>query len=392
MKIICYLPTPGGLSGAPRRLLTLAASFAKHGLFPYIATNNKNKLAQAAMQKDVSVINFPDVGVLARNKLSPYRLGLFTSIKAIVDLLHQNIAFYSVVKKNDFDVIWIRSSKGIALVGLGAFLTRKPIIWDVDYEPSSRGIVRWLHSFALYVSTAVIFQYNKAPTKIFDSKTASKFKGKFLSIIPGIDFHSLNEAKVEHDGRTDTINPSFTILQVGAVCDRKNQFFSLRILRDLKLPNGINLKFIFAGTVFDPNYYKALTQFSVDNNLSTHVEFLGWRDDVHQLMAQADLLLMPSKDEGVPNVVQEAMYIGLPVIVSDAGGMPEIIVQGETGWVLPTDSTEPWVKQVSDCIVNRKIVTRVSKFSHKYALENFETTAWAVRYSLALKKAMKSRR
>src|SRR5690606_4278807 len=118
----------------------------------------------------------------------------------------------------------------------------------------------------------------------------------------------------------------------------------------------------------------------------------GWRDDVHQLMAQADLLLMPSKDEGVPNVVQEAMYIGLPVIVSDAGGMPEIIVQGETGWVLPTDSTEPWVKQVSDCIVNRKIVTRVSKFSHKYALENFETTAWAVRYSLALKKAMKSRR
>jgi colanic acid/amylovoran biosynthesis glycosyltransferase len=52
-------------------------------------------------------------------------------------------------------------------------------------------------------------------------------------------------------------------------------------------------------------------------------------------MAEAALLLMPSLDEGIPNVVVEAMAIGLPVISTDCGGVPELITNDKEGWLVP---------------------------------------------------------
>jgi colanic acid/amylovoran biosynthesis glycosyltransferase len=62
--------------------------------------------------------------------------------------------------------------------------------------------------------------------------------------------------------------------------------------------------------------------------------------EVFKLMAEAALLLMPSLEEGIPNVVVEAMAIGLPVISTDCGGVPELIVEGVNGWMVPTRKPE----------------------------------------------------
>jgi colanic acid/amylovoran biosynthesis glycosyltransferase len=62
--------------------------------------------------------------------------------------------------------------------------------------------------------------------------------------------------------------------------------------------------------------------------------------EVFKLMAEAALLLMPSLDEGIPNVVVEAMAIGLPVISTDCGGVPELIEEGVNGWMVPTRKPE----------------------------------------------------
>jgi colanic acid/amylovoran biosynthesis glycosyltransferase len=55
------------------------------------------------------------------------------------------------------------------------------------------------------------------------------------------------------------------------------------------------------------------------------------QEQVFALMAESDLLLLPSVEEGIANVVLEAMAIGLPVLSSDCGGMPEAIEEGGTG-------------------------------------------------------------
>lgn len=57
---------------------------------------------------------------------------------------------------------------------------------------------------------------------------------------------------------------------------------------------------------------------------------------VFEKMKEASLLLMPSLEEGIPNVVVEAMAIGLPVLSTNCGGIPELITNGKEGWVVPT--------------------------------------------------------
>lgn len=71
--------------------------------------------------------------------------------------------------------------------------------------------------------------------------------------------------------------------------------------------------------------------------LSGDVHLLGERSDVRALMLAADLLVLPSREEGLSNVLLEAMSHGLPVIATAVGGSPELIDDHVTGRLLPSD-------------------------------------------------------
>jgi glycosyltransferase involved in cell wall biosynthesis len=74
--------------------------------------------------------------------------------------------------------------------------------------------------------------------------------------------------------------------------------------------------------------------------LAHRVHFLGWRKDAAQLMAGLDALVMPSKWEGFGLVVLEAMAAKLPVIATRVSALPEIVVDGETGFLVAPDDIQ----------------------------------------------------
>jgi starch synthase (maltosyl-transferring) len=65
------------------------------------------------------------------------------------------------------------------------------------------------------------------------------------------------------------------------------------------------------------------------------VRWLGFRADVPRLLATADLLVLPSRWEGMPNVVLEAMAAAKPVIATQIPGVTELVIPGQTGWIIP---------------------------------------------------------
>jgi glycosyltransferase involved in cell wall biosynthesis len=65
------------------------------------------------------------------------------------------------------------------------------------------------------------------------------------------------------------------------------------------------------------------------------VRFIPGQLDVRPFLHRASLLVLSSRSEGLPNVVLEAMASGLPVVSTDVGGLPEVVVPGETGWLTP---------------------------------------------------------
>jgi glycosyltransferase involved in cell wall biosynthesis len=254
-------------------------------------------------------------------------------------------------------------------------------------------MVRWLHRFGLWAANAVIFQHQAAPDSIFGKELANHYRHKFTSIIPGVDLSVLDSFRRVRECKKKGKEEPFKLLQVGTLCDRKNQMLLLDALHCLKsktLANKIHVQ--LAGGLSDGLYVKKIIDAIEGKGLEGSVELLGWRDDVHELMVEADLLVMPSKDEGVPNTVQEAMYIGLPVIVSDAGGMPEVVKNGQTGWVLSLNDSVEWGRQIECCIEERERVLMVGKMASIYAAKNFGTMEWGRRYSNVIQSVLRDKK
>lgn len=78
-----------------------------------------------------------------------------------------------------------------------------------------------------------------------------------------------------------------------------------------------------------------LRQLSAELGVADRLHLLGLRDDVESVFASADVFVQPSRSEGLPLAVLEAMASGLPVVASRVGGIPEAIVDGETGFLVP---------------------------------------------------------
>jgi glycosyltransferase involved in cell wall biosynthesis len=88
--------------------------------------------------------------------------------------------------------------------------------------------------------------------------------------------------------------------------------------------------------------------------LSNRVHFLGKQDDVAQVISIADLMLLPSEKESFGLVALEAMACGVPTIGSVAGGIPELVQHGITGFLSPIGHTDEMAENALKLLTNEK--------------------------------------
>ena len=86
--------------------------------------------------------------------------------------------------------------------------------------------------------------------------------------------------------------------------------------------------------------------------IGDQVKFLGWRPDVAEVMSTFDVFVLPSLNEGMGKVLVEAMAMGKPLIASDVGGIPDLVVQGENGLLVPPANSEALAQAVLDLYEN----------------------------------------
>lgn len=95
--------------------------------------------------------------------------------------------------------------------------------------------------------------------------------------------------------------------------------------------------------------------------LSDRVTFCGRQDDVAQVISLADVLLLPSEKESFGLVALEAMACGVPTVGSNAGGIPELIIQGETGFLANVGDVESMSRNVKLLLTNQELYKRMSE-------------------------------
>jgi glycosyltransferase involved in cell wall biosynthesis len=110
------------------------------------------------------------------------------------------------------------------------------------------------------------------------------------------------------------------------------------------------------------------------------VRFLGFRSDAPDLLGAADLFLLPSLTEGLPLSVLEAMTHGLPVIATPVGGVPEVVLPGRTGVLVPVEDVEALAGAIATMIQDRATRARLGEAGRERARGEFSFSRMVARY------------
>ena len=143
-----------------------------------------------------------------------------------------------------------------------------------------------------------------------------------------------------------------------------------RLLRAASLLKQRNIEFLVQLVGDGPLRERLETQ-ARDLGVSDRVEFAGRREEIPALLSQAAILAHTSENEGCPNVVMEAMACGRPVVAMQAGDIPSLVDEGETGFVLPRDDIETFTARLAKLAVDHDLCRRMGVASRKKAEKEF---------------------
>lgn len=149
----------------------------------------------------------------------------------------------------------------------------------------------------------------------------------------------------------------FLLIYVGELSARKNQgmlFEVLQLLED-RIPR---LKLLLVGDGDMEEKYKNLARRMKIEDL---VEFLGYREDIPQLLALSDVLVSTSRQEGLPVNVMEGMAVGLPLVVTDCRGNRDLVEDGKNGFLIPIGAPKSFASAIEKLYVSSSLRQRFSK-------------------------------
>lgn len=99
--------------------------------------------------------------------------------------------------------------------------------------------------------------------------------------------------------------------------------------------------------------------------------FLGRRSDIAEILASCDIAVLPSRAEGLPNAVLEYMAAGLPVIASRVGGNAELVQDGTTGILVPSEDSPALSAALLKLLSDPSLTRRLAQAGHEFTVRNF---------------------
>lgn len=170
---------------------------------------------------------------------------------------------------------------------------------------------------------------------------------KLATIYKGHDVSWYGHQDTDRPLPFDIPEDAFVVGFVGNIRPVKGVEILLRSFQ--YLPESADIRYLIIGDIRDPKIKKAARRF--DGHPKIH--FAGFRPDAAALMASFDVFVMPSlKREGLPKAVIEAMAQGIAPIVTDVGGMPEIVVDRKSGRVVPPGNPRKLAEAILDMAGN----------------------------------------
>lgn len=135
------------------------------------------------------------------------------------------------------------------------------------------------------------------------------------------------------------------------------------------------------GNPAESRYYQDLLEFVRSHRLEDEVVFVGPQPDIASYMRCADVFLFPSRREGMPNVLLEAMASGLACVTSRAAGTSDLVQHGRNGYMFDIDDEAGMAEKVADLLLDHPAAERIGTEARATIERGFSLDATARRYA-----------
>lgn len=312
---ILYIIWSLGLGGAERVVINLAKGLDKNRFKPIVCCLNDKGIFAEELERE-------GIKVIALNKKQGLDFGVIAKI-------------IEVIKENKIDIVHTHLWGANFWGRIAARLAKTPAIFTTEHNEDiwksgahfffDKYLSGWTDKIIAVSNSVKEFYVSKG---ILSEKIEVIYNGVKINKPSAVSYQSLVKEKFD-------IKEDETVLAViGRLVPQKGHKYLFEALSSLN--DGYKLKLLVVG---DGPEKERLLETQERLGLEGKIIFTGLRTDVPRLFGVIDILVMPSLREGFPIVALEAMAQGVPVVATDVGGNKELVINNETGLLVPVEDS-----------------------------------------------------
>lgn len=263
------------------------------------------------------------------------------------------------------DILHTNDSHALTTAGIASWGLKLPLrvaSRRVDFRIRSTWKYRWLCDRVVCVSHAVAGVCRQAGVA----------QDRLHVVHSGVDPARMAAGDRERGRKSlELADRQRLLLSVGALTAHKGHAVLLRALPAV-LAQHADLVVAFAGV---GELEARLRSQAEELGIASRIRFLGFRDDIPDLMQACDLFLMPSVEEGLGTAAIDAMCAGRPIVTTTAGGIPELLPTEEHAWIVPPGEAPALAAAIENAFANPAEAYRRAARARQRAIEHFTSGA-----------------
>jgi len=388
--------------GGQRSMATLIQNLPEEKFNPVVVTTNEGELSRELTKKGVEVEIVPINPLLNKFGGVLFDYSLTKKIKAAHELLKYNLKISNWLKKNNIDIVYVNEFRSLLYCGLAARIRGLPLLRYI------RGTGGKIDQLTGKMKSVLDFIGLRVPTKIitisdgvrrmYSENQLEKHSEKFTTLYTGFDFEDLNYDKGQRKKDKEEVHSDYNIPEsakviglVGSICHRKGHDLLVEAAPKI-IEREENAHFLLVGgsPAGQEGFKEEIKEKTENKDLSSRFHWTGYQDDIKKFYNGIDLLVLPSRGEGLPRTVIEGLAMGLPVVATDAGGTKEIITEREHGKVIEKENTEQLAEAVTECLKDKDLIKKHRKERYNYVKNKFSIKSYVEGFEEIIEEVLAS--
>lgn len=249
------------------------------------------------------------------------------------------------------------------------------------FRPHVKLIVAFVAPFepSFFKKHIVSVVYKKVDAFVYISEYVKKYKTKQFPVLAGkyskIIFNGTEKRKVTTDNFPTMKH--FSLYTTSGLTDWKNINVLLEAMKILKEQNFDQIFLYVAGDGPErDNLELKIKEYS----LGEHVNLLGYQKNIGALLKNSDVYVHPAYSEGFGIAITEAMMAEKPIIVSDAGALPELIQHKQSGLIVDPFDSNAWADAIITLFKDRKFAKKLGKSAKSRVEKEFSIEKYVDNY------------